>query len=457
MIWAIAKKEILTSLHTFRFGASALLCLLLIPTSLFVFGKRHQHKMAIYEQNRRIHRQEAESRPHTWSRMVGGIRQARPPEKLGIFASGLDDQMTGSYKVSYFNIVKGGEGPSYKNPILSLFPKPDLLSIFGILGSLLALLFLYDVVCGERMNRTLPLVLSHAVPRRSLLVGQLIGSYIVLVFPFLIGVLAGLPILTLLMDLSFSGSEWLRISGIVVSGMLYLGVFCGLGLLISVLSRTPGTALVISLLVWCLVVILLPAMSVMLAKTVVPPPSVERMEAEKTYRAQEFDAQERKRLGYFRYVKNPDGGTMRIHVDPLGTEEQRRRLLSRLRRREEEFEHRMAKSERTVRALSRLSPAASLLHLGSGLAQTGGADLERLRGYWWTYRGRLLDFYEEKIRRLGDDEKPSSAQDIPEPHFPKWEARLWLRHTRSDMVLMVFWGAIVLMGAVVLFNRSDVV
>lgn len=456
MIWTIAKKEILISLQTFRFGVSALLCLVLIPTSLFVFGKRYQHHVAVYEENRRVHRQEAEMLPHTWARMMFGIRQDRPPERLGIFASGLDDQMTGSYKVGYYDVVKGGEGPSYKNPILSLFPKPDLLSIFTIVGSLLALLFLYDVVCGERVDRTLPLALSNAVPRRSLLVGQLIGNYIVLVLPFLIGILAGLPILTLLMGLSFSASEWLRIGGIVLSGIVYLGVFCGVGLLISVVSRTPDTALVISLLVWCLVVILLPGISTMASKVFVPPPSAETMEAEKTYLAQEFDAKERERLGHWRIVKKP-GVRMRTRVNPLGTEEGRRTLLSRLGRREKEFERRAAKSERMVRVLSRLSPAASLLHLGSGLAHTGGPDLERLRGYWWTYRGHLLDFYEEKIRRLGDDQKPSSARDIPDPRFPGWEASLWLHHTWPDMVLMVFWGAIVLMGAVALFNRSEVV
>ena len=43
MIWTIVHKEVLTSLRTFRFGVSAVLCMLLIPTSLFVFGKRYQH------------------------------------------------------------------------------------------------------------------------------------------------------------------------------------------------------------------------------------------------------------------------------------------------------------------------------------------------------------------------------------------------------------------------------
>ncbi len=68
-----------------------------------------------------------------------------------------------------------------------------------------------------------------------------------------------------------------------------------------------------------------------------------------------------------------------------------------------------------------------------------------------------MDFYEETVRRLGGKEKPSSARDIPEPRFPGWEVGPWFHHTWPDMVLMVFWGVIALMGAVALFNRSEVV
>ena len=58
-------------------------------------------------------------------------------------------------------------------------------------GSLLAVLFAFDAICGEKERGTLKVMLSNAVPRDLIILSKGIGGYLCLIVPFLVALLAG--------------------------------------------------------------------------------------------------------------------------------------------------------------------------------------------------------------------------------------------------------------------------
>ena len=78
-----------------------------------------------------------------------------------------------------------------KNPLFQVFQSPDFAYVVRIIVSLLALLFVFDAVCGEKERGSLKLLLSNSVPRDTILIGKWIGGYISVAAPFAIAMLGG--------------------------------------------------------------------------------------------------------------------------------------------------------------------------------------------------------------------------------------------------------------------------
>ena len=79
----------------------------------------------------------------------------------------------------------------YRNPLKDRNPAPDLLFLTRILLSLLAVLFAFDAVCGEREEGTLKQALAGPVPRHLWLLGKWIGGMLTLSTGFVVAVLMG--------------------------------------------------------------------------------------------------------------------------------------------------------------------------------------------------------------------------------------------------------------------------
>ena len=73
----------------------------------------------------------------------------------------------------------------------------NFLFVVSTVFSLLALLFTFDAVDGERETGTIRLTLANAIPRDRFLLGKLVGGYFVFVVPFLVSFLLGLLLLAL--------------------------------------------------------------------------------------------------------------------------------------------------------------------------------------------------------------------------------------------------------------------
>jgi ABC-2 type transport system permease protein len=134
-------------------------------------------------------------------------------------------------------------------------------SLAMLLQGLLPLLLFFlgfDSITAERERGTLALLLSQGVSWRQLLLGKMLGlARLMLVF--YLPIMAATGLLVWLLPGHRSGADLLvRLGLLSLTYLLYLGLFCGLAVLVSARSATGKEALVSLIGLWLLLTLVLP-------------------------------------------------------------------------------------------------------------------------------------------------------------------------------------------------------
>ncbi|MXX39851.1 MAG: ABC transporter permease subunit [Gemmatimonadetes bacterium] len=122
--------------------------------------------------------------------------------------------------------------------------------IIGIVLSLVALLFTFEAIVGEKERGTLKLVMAQSLPRHTLLLGKFLGAMLVLSLVMILGVVVNLLLVLSLSEAHLGAGETVKLVGMVGLAVLYLSIFVSLGLWISVRSSSARASLVSVLLLW---------------------------------------------------------------------------------------------------------------------------------------------------------------------------------------------------------------
>ena len=77
------------------------------------------------------------------------------PTPLGIFAKGLDENLCRPWDLEAVGVEISNEKQKSLNNLFKLFTPPDLLYVIKVILSLCAMLFAFDMVCGEKEAGTL--------------------------------------------------------------------------------------------------------------------------------------------------------------------------------------------------------------------------------------------------------------------------------------------------------------
>lgn len=257
MLGTLIRQELLTHLMSARFLAAFLITLLLVVANTIVLIDDHENRVASYNQQEQVHRQKAVSAP-TYSMLELFVE--RPPNPLSLFSAGLDKRLGTTVEIDYGSVplISSVSGRNLENPYLNLFSKVDLVSIFQMVLSLLALLFAYDAIAGDWEAGTLRLVISHPVGRGEILFGKYIAAMICLLLPMLMSLLIVLLLCSLASSIQLDGQDFLRIGGIVLTTIIYLSLFYLIGLLVSVTTRRTATSLILCMFFWVILVLVYP-------------------------------------------------------------------------------------------------------------------------------------------------------------------------------------------------------
>ena len=269
MLTTLIRHEILNSLMTFRFAAAVIIMLLLVVTNTKVLLEDYERRLAGYNAAVKKHQQSLLT-SKTYSEDV--LVVDRPPNPLSIFNVGLDKRLGNLVGISpnFVPTLWDAHTHGGDNPFLNVFTSIDLVFIFRVVLSLIALMFAYDAIAGEREQGTLRLVLIHPLRRGHILMAKYISAMICLLVPLLLCLLFSLILLTTSPSFSLSIHDFLCLGGIIFSSLAYLSVFYLIGMLISASTRSTSIALMLSMFVWGFLVIVYPNMILTAIETTPP-------------------------------------------------------------------------------------------------------------------------------------------------------------------------------------------
>jgi len=260
---------------TFRFAAAVFITLLLVVANTVVLLKDYEQRLTAYNTaTQESHQRLREEK--TYSYYLGGLVAHRSPNPLSIFNLGLDKQVGNKVNVyhGFVPTIWDARKHGANNPFLNLFTSIDIALVFQGVLSLLALIFAYDALAGERERGTLRLVLSHPIRRGDILFAKYISAMFCLLVPLLMSLLFSIILLTTSTTISLNIVDFLRIGGIVLTSLVYVSLFYLLGMLISAVTRRTGTALMLAMFVWGFLVLVYPNL-ILTAVEITPQPEAQ--------------------------------------------------------------------------------------------------------------------------------------------------------------------------------------
>jgi ABC-type transport system involved in multi-copper enzyme maturation permease subunit len=421
MLKSIIRKEILSNLLSYKFSIITILSVILILVSIFVMYGDYLLAM----DNHDILRKES-----------GEGTGVIPPTPLGIFAKGLDENLCRPWELKAVGVEISSEQQKSLNDLFKLFTPPDLLYVIKVILSLCAMLFAFDIICGEKETGTLRQSLSYRLKRPILIIGKWIGGFTSFILPFFIAVLLGIIFVTLSPMVDMNAQDWTKLGLFSLSSVIYLAIFFSLGLLISCLTHHSSTSLVISLFVWTVLVFLIPNLGNILARQFVRIPT-----------AQQLDLQ-RKRI-----MNNALFEMKRIPKNRSDLEERRKEIEFRTIKEgdqlDEDYRNRINSLVKVSQSITGLSPAPAFTLLTTDIMGTGVAEDRRLKKAAQGYKDLLVQMYTDGI--LTEKSEP------PKFHYQRSSVKEILAEGGlSNSLILILLNVLFFTGAYVAFLRYDV-
>ena len=281
MFFSLVKKEMLGHILSFRFVMVFVLFVGLTPVSVLLMTWDYHQARQLFQAGRDLqwevlNQVRAIPSLREQADVIGdyGIYDGVRPQPLSLFVRGIEDLLP--YQAhACWNFSREIFKAAYRNPVFELFPAPDfgyVVHVVHVVASLVALLFMFDAVSGEKERGTLRLMLAHPVDRYRILLSKWLGGYLVLAAPFLVAFLGSVTAVYLMGEIRLAGDLPVRLAGLVGVSLLYLALFCSLGLMVSALAGGSSTALLVALFVWVGWVLVIPNLSPPVARAVAPSP-----------------------------------------------------------------------------------------------------------------------------------------------------------------------------------------
>ena len=275
MLTTLIRRELLDNLMTFRFAAAIFITLLLVVANTVVLLKDYERRLTAYNAATQESHQKLR-KEKVYSRYAMYLVVHRPPNPLSIFNLGLDKQVGNEIAVyhAFVPTIWDADKHGADNPFLNLFTSIDIALVFQGVLSLLALIFAYDALAGERERGTLRLVLTHPIRRGYILFAKYISAMLCLLVPLLISLLLSIILLTTSTSISWNVDDFLRIGGIILTSLLYISLFYLIGLCISAMTRRTSTALMLCMFTWGFLVLVYPNL-ILTAVDILPQPETQ--------------------------------------------------------------------------------------------------------------------------------------------------------------------------------------
>lgn len=277
MLKQIIRKEILDHLMSLRFSIACILCFGVIVVGFFVRSIQFTQDMADYHESKAMDQKTVEEGTNPYS--LYDAKAHKKPNPLRVFVRGTNTDATGSLRLNGYGEMQTRD---LQNPTTVLFPFVDFISFVGIIMSLIAIIFGYDAICGEKEKGTLRLVLSQSVPRDTVLLGKWLGGFISLVSPLIVSLIAVSAILLMQSKLAMSSSQWFKLGTVIGLGIVYTASIYSLAILVSTVVKQSSTSIMILTSAWLIFALAWPNMAPHFARFVTPTSELEEIRVEES-------------------------------------------------------------------------------------------------------------------------------------------------------------------------------
>ncbi|MDE0686473.1 MAG: ABC transporter permease [Candidatus Poribacteria bacterium] len=475
MLMTLIQKEIMHHVLSVRFVALLLMCVLLIPLTLSINHRKYSQNLIDYQESVKRARTEAkENPPDAQNPNTEVSKLFLKPTPLSVFASGLEEALP-TYLGMTRNGVRQGSTGLAQASVAYVLGNLDFLFIVGTVFSLLALLFTFDAVAGEREAGTLRVNLSNPLPRDVFLWSKLIGGYIVFVVPFLVSFLLGLLILV---GQKFPLGEFEVIApvlGLLLISLLYIAVFFAIGVFISTYLDNSKTALIVAFTFWVFAVLVAPRGAFVIAKLGAPTQTQQAVYMKKTALHNNLTQDKQSKID--KKVSETLGTNLNLNAEtqkrldeirkPI-EEKFRLELQNQSAKIDKEYQREKDRQEQVGEMLSRITPTSSLMYAAINLTQTG--KLKR-NAYFQTgekYYSQLEDSYFSEISddvlaqilriaaRMDTSSESKTEEILPPPSLTEPTFSETLRRSTLDVFLLVFAALAFTTMAFLRFFRSDI-
>ena len=397
----LIKRELFDNLTSSRYVLTSTLCLALCLTSIIVMTSDYERRL------------KRASLSNWWS-------LAKPVEPLSLLARGTDEflgrEFTAQDHPRYQVIGQIFHHYGEEHHIFDLFTTPDFVYFISTIMSAFAIFLSCDSICREKETGTLSLLLSHSLPRTTLLIAKWLGGYTSFLVSLLPAFLLLLIFLALFAGVPLQTQHWIRISAIFVLSLMYLSVFFTLGLFISALTQRPATALILGLFIWAIWVLGTARVGLLAVRTISPVQSEgeHRRAKERVATRHEISEQERETLWEMddAYIATVD--------------------------------RQITKGQ----SFARLSPMASYVYASTTLAQTGIPD-------YLDFRSRVSQWVRDNVRAENEARSDFVHRNLS---LDRSLAEIYvdLLAIYVDLLAITLWNVMLFMGANLAFLRYDV-
>ena len=480
MLITLIQKEIMHHILSVRFVALLLMCLLLVPLTLSINYRRYSQNLVDYQESVKREQAEAKENPPNASDPNTEVSKLfLKPTPLSVFANGLEDALPTYLGMTRNGVRQGSAGVSQAS-VAYVLGNLDFLFIVGTVFSLLALLFTFDAVAGEREAGTLRINLSNSLPRDVFLWSKLIGGYIVFVVPFLVSFLLGLLLITWQ---GFPLGEFeiaAPVFCLTLISLLYIAVFFAIGVFISTFLDNAKTALIVAFTFWVFAVLIVPRGAFVVAKLVSPTRTQQAVYMEKTILRNNLSKDKDEKIGEKMAEAFASSEGIAIRSDDTAFQERmnklrkpieeqfRRAFQSQTDKIDRDYQREKDRQEQVGEALSRIAPTSSLSYIAINLTQTGKLKRD---GYFQTgerYYSQLDDSYFSEVsddalaqilqiaNRMNDSSESETDKIPPPPILTEPSLSDTLRRSAVDVCLLGFFAIAFTAIAFLKFFRSDI-
>lgn len=281
MLKTIIRRELLANIITLRFLLGLLICVSLVGANSYVLMRSYEDRLQSYQLAVQASTKEIRNiKVYSELSLTHRPKANKKPRLTSILNEGVETRLGNSVEVSYNQEPVRTLQHGSRNPYLVVFRRIDLTLVFQIVISLLAFLFAYDAIAGERENGTLSLTLSNAIPRGVLILGKYLGGMLSLVVPLMLSLLVGLSVIVFSPYAVMKASDWARVGLFCLVSLIYVSAFFTLGLLFSSNTHRTATALMFVMFFWVVFVLIWPNVSAFVVSKLVPVKSDADLSAE---------------------------------------------------------------------------------------------------------------------------------------------------------------------------------